>query len=1001
MAELQGGRPRVYTLAPHEAFVDSVARGVYALTERDPIGLARAQIFLPNRRSTRAMSEAFIRQSEARATLLPRLTPFGDIDEDEALGSFLDDFAAETDIPPSIGVVERQVELSRLVKAWLATQGRGDTPAAEVHRLAAALTRTLDQLIIERVDPAQLRETVPDTLAEHWQMTLGFLSIVLDAWPKHLAERKLIDATDRRNRLLEALTRRWMDAPPEHLVVAVGSIGSIPAAADLLRVIARLPNGMVVLPGLDLELDDAAWEAVDPRHPQWDLKQLLNTLGVAREEVEPWPWDGHAEPHRVEATRIAMLPAAVTTRWHNLPPADKALEGVKVIEAANPPEEAQVIALALRRVLEEPGKTAALVTPDRNLARRVAALMRRYGVEIDDSAGRPLGNTPPAVFMRLLATATLREFSAVSLLALLKHPLACSHANRAAHLHSVRDLDRHVLRRLRAAPGLDGIRKAIEGLQDDSKDLARIGRNLERWWKGIASILEPFSDLMHTDQVDGETMLDAHINASQKLVGNGDLWLGDAGRELSARLGDLKRCGERLGRFEPEDYPALFTAWLDDVVVRPHYRTHPRLAIWGLMEARLQRMDLMILAGLNEGVWPGIPAPDPWLSPAIRRTLGLWTVERRVGQSAHDFSQLLGSANVLLTRARKDGSAPTVPSRFWLRLEATVGGMPHDNELLALARGLDHPHAVVPADRPRPTPPVTARPRKLSVTEVETLLTDPYVFYARKILRLRPLDPLEADPDAAERGTLLHEALENWARKGVFSAQHLQAEMEKVLADIFRQPLIANLWRPRLQRISNWVAARVHERMAGNWTQAGVEVSGEIEVAGITLKGKADRIERDHEGRLAIIDYKTGEPPTHAQRESGYAPQLPLLALIAEHGGFKELGAAKAADLRYWKLSGGATEGKDTDALIYGRKPWITVEDWVAMSVIRLKDAVQEYLDGTAPFIAKLHPEYARGQDYDVLARVDEWLGRTNGNGNGNSNGSGHDNGNGGGNGQG
>lgn len=990
MAEQQAGRPKVYTLAPHEAFVDAVARGVYAQTGRDPLALAKAQIFLPNRRSTRAMSEAFIRQSEARATLLPRLTPFGDIDEDEALGSFIDDFAAETDIPPSIGVVERQVELSALVRAWLVTQGRGDTPAAEVHRLAAALARTLDQLIIERVDPAKLRETVPDTLAEHWQMTLGFLSIVLDAWPKHLAERGLIDATDRRNRLLEALTRRWMDAPPEHLVVGVGAIGSIPAAADLLRVIARLPSGMVVLPGLDLELDDEAWDAVDPRHPQWDLKQLLDTLGVAREEVEPWPWDGHAEPHRVEAARIAMLPAAVTTRWRNLPPADKALEGVQVIEAANPAEEAQAIALALRRVLEEPGRTAALVTPDRNLARRVAALMRRYGVEVDDSAGRPLVNTPPAVFMRLLATAAMREFSAVSLLALLKHPLACSHADRAAHRDFVRALDRHVLRRLRAAPGLDGILNAIESLADEGKDLARIGRNLERWWRGIAATLQPFADLMHADQVDGEAMLEAHIDAAQRLVGNGDLWLGDAGRELAARLGDLKRCGEKLGRFAPGDYPALFTAWLDDVVVRPHYRTHPRLAIWGLMEARLQRMDLMILSGLNEGVWPGLPAPDPWLSPAIRRALGLWTAERRVGQSAHDFSQLLGSPHVLLTRARKDGSAPTVPSRFWLRLEATVGGLPHNGDLLALARGLDHPPAIAPAERPRPAPPVEARPRKLSVTEVETLLTDPYVFYARKILRLRPLDPLEADPDAAERGTLLHAALENWARKGVFSADHLQAEMEAVLADIFRAPLIANLWRPRLQRISEWVAARVHERMANNWTQAGVELRGEIEVAGITLIGKADRIERDPEGRLAIIDYKTGKPPSHAQRESGYAPQLPLLALIAEHGGFKELGAAKTADLRYWQLRGGSTEGEDVDALLYKRKPWISVEDWVALSVVGVREAVAKYIDGNEPFVAKLHPAYARGQDYDVLARVDEWLGRTNGNGDGNVNGGEH-----------
>lgn len=979
MAEL--GRPKVYTIAPHEAFVDSVARGIFAMTERDPLRLAKAQVFLPNRRSARAMGEAFIRESEARATLLPRLTPFGDIDEDEALGSFIDDFAHETDIPPSISTVERQVELSRLVRAWLVAQGRGDTPAAEVHRLAAALARTLDQLIIERVDPAGIRNAVPDSLAEHWQMTLGFLSIVLDAWPQHLAERGLIDTADRRNKLLEALARRWHAAPPEHLVVAIGSIGSIPAAADLLWVIARLPNGAVVLPGLDRELDNEAWDAIDARHPQFGLKQLLNDLGVAREEVDAWPWDGHAEPFRIDVARTAMLPAAVTVRWRDLPPVEEALAGVRVIEAANPAEEAQVIALALRQVLDEPGRTAALVTPDRALARRVAALMRRYGVEIDDSAGRPLGVTPPAVFMRLLATAAQRDFSAVSLLALLKHPLARADGDRAAHRDAVRSLDRHVLRRLRAAPGLDGIREAIA----DSGI-----KGLQSWWRGIADALEPFAALMTSGgEVDAVTMMEAHIAASQKLAGNGHLWLGEAGKALAERLGDLKRCGERLGRFPPADYPALFTAWLDDAVVRPSYRTHPRLAIWGLMEARLQRLDLMILGGLNEGVWPALPAPDPWLSPAIRRALGLWTAEQRVGQAAHDFAQLLGSANVILTRARKDGSAPTVPSRFWLRLEAAAGGLPHDQELLAYARGLDHPSAVVPAARPRPAPPADIRPKKLSVTETETLLTDPYVFYARRILNLRPLDPLEADPDAAERGTLLHAALENWARKGVLSADALKAEMEAVLADIFRQPLIANLWRPRLDRIAAWVAERVKER-SHRWTQAGIEVRGEIDVAGVTLVGKADRIERDYDGKLAIIDYKTGEPPSHAQREAGYAPQLPLLALIAERGGFKELGAAQVAELRYWKLSGGATEGKDTDAALYRGKPWTSIEEWIAMSVARLAKAAEDYLYGTAPFVAKLHPEYAKGQDYDVLARVDEWLGRSNGNGNGNGHGNGH-----------
>ncbi|MEX6724469.1 double-strand break repair protein AddB [Parapedomonas caeni] len=975
--------PRVYTIAPDAAFVDTLARGLFAMADHDPTRLARMQVLLPNRRSVRAMTDALVRQSGARATLMPRLIAIGDVDEDEALGSFLDGLDADDALPPAIGPVERLLELARLTRAWAAARGRAGAPAAEAHRLAVALAHTLDQLIIERVPPAALREATPEVHAEHWRQTLDFLAIVLDAWPRHLAERGLIDAAERRNRLLDRLARRWRDAPPATPIIAAGSTGSIPATAELLKVVARLPEGCVVLPGLDADLDDDAWAAIDPRHPQHGLKLLLDTLDVGRHEVLPWPADEPATGRtgggpRDALIRLAMLPPSQTARWQRATVAPAALDDLAVLEAANPAEEALAIALALRQALDDPEATAALVTPDRTLARRVAGHLKRFGLAIDDSAGMPLANTPPAAFMRLLAQAVIEDLAPVALLALLKHPLMAAGDGRAAHLAATRRLDARALRGARAAPGIAGIGAAIRQHAPELAD----------WWQPLADALAPLLALVAADTADGAALLATHIAAAETLAGADALWAGEAGRALSARLAELVRLGALIGPLTPADYPALFHAWLDDVVVRQSAGSHPRLAVWGTIEARLQRADLMILGGLNEGTWPATPAPDPWLAPAIRRQLGLPTPERRIGQSAHDFAQALGARRVLLTRARKDGTAPTVPSRLLLRLETASGGaLPPASDLLAVARALDAPAVIRAAEPPAPAPDPALRPRQLSVTEVEKLLTDPYAFYARRMLGLRRLDPLATDPDPSAFGTLVHDGLDQWWKGGDHSVEALRTHLLGQLEAHIRQPLPLLLQRPRILLIADWVVGRIAER-APDWAVADTEVSGAIMLGDITLTGRADRIDRGTDGRLAIVDYKTGAPPSHTQRQAGYAPQLPLLAAIAERGGFKGFKAAPVGELRYWKLSGGKQPGEDKDALLYKNKPWTTVDAWIARTLAELDARViTRLLLGRAPFRSKAHPAYAKGADYDRLARVAEWFGRADNRGDG----TGHD----------
>lgn len=978
--------PRVFTIPPHVAFVDSLASGLLERSGGDPLALARAQVFLPNRRAVRALTDAFVRLS-GNGLLLPRMTPIGDVDADEALGSFsgetfAGDLAAEADLPPAIDPTKRRLMLAQLVRRWRGARAEpGGLSAIEALRLADQLATAFDALAYDEVDHAALAGFVPDDLAHHWEATLAFFRVVLDLWPPLLAAHGEVDAAGRRNTLLEALARRWQATPPPRLVVAAGMVGVAAPVARLLRVISRLPRGLVVLPGLDTGMSDAAWGAVrchlvdgddaardSEEHPQFALKCLLHHLDVGRGEVDDWghpgPLDG--PPARSLAVARAMSPAAFTGDWRAVAVDPGLFAEVRSVVAANPEEEAQVVALALRRAIATPEATAALVTPDRGLARRVAAHCARWGIEVDDSAGTPLRVTPPGALLLALVEAAARGFTPVSLLAVLKHPLVRSGEARLAWLDAVRRLD-FALRGVRPAPGLDGIAARVD--EEAAPQSA--------WWAAVSAVFDPLERLFARPAVAFAALVAALREAADALCGD-ELWRGPAGRALAGVVEALEAHGEHLDPFVPGDAPALIAAFLGETAVRAPFGKHPRLAIYGTLEARLQRADLMILGGLNEGVWPARPVPDPWLAPKVRAKLLLPSLERRIGLAAHDFVSALGGRQVLLTRARRDDSAPAVPSRFWLRLQALAGeALAADTELLGWARALDHAPAPVPAARPAPAPPAALRPRRLSVTAAERLKADPYSFYAGTMLRLQPLPPLDEDPGAADRGIAVHAILEAWVRHGDVDPAGLQRFTEAELQRWSGHPLMRALWAPRVRRAMDWVAATMAEWQAQGWEPVAAEVRAGVELGnGITLSGVVDRIDRDAAGALAVVDYKTGVVPSHAQVAGGFAMQMGLLGWLAEGGHFAGVGAGPVAALRYWKLGGGREPGFVRDPLRFRNEVTLPAEHIAATRAqfLRLCD---DMLLGTVPFAAKLHPDYSvKYRDYDQLARVLEWLGR-------------------------
>ncbi|WP_394652100.1 PD-(D/E)XK nuclease family protein [uncultured Sphingomonas sp.] len=968
-------RPGLYTIPRHRAFADALAAGLIAQDADADMGLARGVVIVPTNRARRAINDAFVRASGG-ALLLPRIVAVGDIDLEEAVGALFDLDAAEP-VPAAVEPLQRRLILARLVQ-----EADPALDAAEAVRLAGDLGRTLDQLLVEEVPPARLRDiALAEGLSEHWARALSSFTLVLDRWPTELAKLGRIELAERRSRLLDRTAAAWRARPPEGFVCAAGVTSIAPAVARLLRTVSELPNGSVVLPGVDLAMGDEEWNALGPfdrdpatgrqprgeeTHPQYHLKTLLRRMGVARGEVRMWRAESEvdAPPARGRMIATALSPAEFTHEWSALKPGQRNLSGVRALEAATPAEEAQAIALALREVLETPGRTGALVTPDRALAGRVVAHLARWGVAIDDSAGRPLSQTPPGALLLALAEAATGDFAPLPLLALLKHPLIAAGDERPMWLEGVRALDL-ALRGPRPPAGLEGL----------TQHFAEAGGIAAERWPTICERLAPVGRVL----ADSPALADALAclrEAATRLCGDA-LWSrvdGRAAAELLAELEERAPAGPTT--VAPGTLPALLRTLMDEVAIRPVRGGHPRLAIYGLVEAQLQSADLMVLAGLNEGVWPGLPSPDPWLAPRIRAELGLPGLDWRIGLAAHDLAGGLGAPEVLLTRARRDARSPTIASRFWLRLQALAGeGWARADHLLDWARGLDHPDAHRPADRPQPSPPLDRRPSRIAVTDVDRLKADPYAFYAKQILKLRPLDPVDADPSAAWRGTEVHAILRNaWEEDGL-DASRLRARAEGWLADA--HPMLRALWQPRLMEAIDWIGAQMTAMRDEGREVLAVENRGEIPLAGVTLYGIFDRIDRLAGGGIGIIDYKTGKPPSTAAVCAGFSLQLGLLGLIAERGGFEGVrGAAQAFE--YWSLG----KGKDGFGYVatpvdaagkYGR---IVTGEFVPLAERSFAEAAVKWLTGVEPFTAKLVPEFAPYAEYDQLMRRDEWYGR-------------------------
>lgn len=958
--------PRVFALPPGVDFADAFVQGLNSrLSDHPPEARGRVELVVNSARMRRRLQDVL---QAGPAALHPRVRLVTDVLDPTLV----------LDLPPSQPALHRQLELSQLV-ARLLDVAPDLAPRSALFDLTESLTNLLDEMQTEGVPlAAVLGLEVPDQ-SGHWQRALRFLSILE---PYLIAKDGPLSQPALQRLATQRLIARWRDQPPAHPVIVLGSTGSRGTTRLLIEAVARLPQGAIVLPGFDFDVPAAVWTGLsDSRaedHPQYRFADLMQGLGMAPGDVMRWTDQPSPDPARAAVLSLALRPAPVTHQWlsegPNLPDLPQAMAGVTLLETQTPREEAQAIALTLRAAVQE-GRTAALITPDRMLTRQVTAALDRWGIRPDDSAGIPLQQTAGGRLMRHIAGLLTRPLTAEVLLTLLKHPLCHATGDRGQHLLNTRDLELYIRRTGLPFP--------------DPADLIAWGlaEQRESWATWVSTCFfvpldrdaRPLSDWL-TRQVDLALACVAGSEEASIEDEATPLWTGRGGSELREMVQSLKQAAELAGALSARDYVDLFTAVLARGEVRDSDTPHPNVLIWGTIEARVLGPDLLILAGLNEGSWPEMPQADPWLNRRMRAMAGLLAPERRVGLSAHDFQQACCGPQVILSRSLRSDDAETVPSRWLNRLMNLLNGLPMRDgpqalsqmrarglARLAQVRALEEAPVVPPAPRPSPCPPLAARPRQLPVTGIRNLIRDPYAVYARYVLGLRPLDPLQAAPDARLRGIVVHKVLERFVRGSQADPDTLTeadflTQAEAVLGDKVPWPVIRQVWRARMTRLAPLFVGDEKLRQA-RATPVAYEVEGKalLPAVDFTLTATADRIDLDVAGFAQLYDYKNTVPS--AKQQAHFEKQLVLEAAILERAGIGDLPPTPVARAVYIGVGTNPVEAAVDLTAQSPSEAWAKLEQLI----LAYQAVDQGYTSRNAVFQERIV------MDYDHLARFGEW----------------------------
>lgn len=950
----------IYNIPTSCSFWDCLADVYLEKYKQDPSLLASALFLVPNRRACQALISAFIRLQGERPAILPQITPITEIDDEElffgafaSAGFFLNEKKA-------INKEERLFLFARMIMSKPDDFGLRQISLAQAVNLAVDLADIIDTTCNLNLSFEKLRDLVPEKYATHWQETLKLLNIITEYWPKILEERDAQDLCELKKKLLFYQAELWEKEQCQRDIVAAGITASFPAVVRILKVISSLPNGRIYFSGIDYLADDMYWSAVDETHPQFELKELLESLGIDRKQVSSFVF-----PERIEREKFiseVMRPATVSNTWRRIGGTiklDEALDGLEFIDCRTQRDEALAIALKMREVLSFPEKTAALVTYDRNLARRVASELERFDIKVDDSAGLPLSLTPVGIYLRLLAEAAEDLDSNVKLISLMKNPFTLFDMTPALFRKKTYDYEL-------------SLRQTTKHISSELSDFV----------ENFRETLSEFSDALHSGSIEFADLLEIHIRLAEKLANSEDeqgksfLWRGEAGKTAAKFITKLLESAKFLGKISGKDYLALFCELASFESVRTNYGTHPRLSILGPIEARLCHFDYVILGEVNEGIWPKPVQADMWMSRPMKKDFGFCLPEKNIGILGADLCGFLASEHVILTRAERVDGVPMKKSRWLLRMETVLKALHFDievlknNNLFWLANHLDVPSYHKQIKAPAPRPPVYARPRKLSASAVDLLISDPYSVFAKYILKLYPLNDLDALPDQRDYGTLIHSIVEDFNNqypselpfdalkillkigKEHFSAVHLAKELE-------------SFWFPKFETTAKWIIEQEKEYRIGVkkiYNEISGEICYDLPTGAFSFTAKADRIDIFKDGTLNIIDYKTGKIPSKKQVMSGHAVQLLLEGLIGLKGKFSGIENGNVCNLIYWQL------GSDKLKISVGDDNVLDKCEEFLLKLVSIFDFE------TTPYYSRPCSKFiSKNKDYEHLARIKEW----------------------------
>lgn len=975
---------KIYNISSLLSFSDVLAKHLVNKYEKNPLNLSDVIIYLPNRRACRNLQNAFIRVKGEKSLMLPTLVPIGDIDEEDLLLSLInlsnsDDFL---DLLPEISNFKRLFLLTRLILSRPSQFGIEKPSEDQACYLANSLVSLLDNIYLEELSFDELQKLAPAEFASHWQDTLDFLKIITEYWPQILKDEHCSDRAERVIKLIDLKAKFLSDNKIDKDIIVAGQFATYPAMLRLLSSIHNQPNSQIILQGLDRHLDNQSWDIIEENHPQYDTKKILDSLNLSRSDVLEWQYDEKLNIVREKLVSEVMRPAKTSYLWQNLKEGcDKeAIKNINALEFEDSSQEAIAISLIMRECLDIEGKTCSLVTNDRFLARRVANNLLRWGIKIDDSAGIPLNQTPNAIFMRLIISTIQSNFAPNELLSLIKHPLFSLGLEKSVKNKIVSIIDKKYLRGPRIDNGLEGL---LEKIEDDDKDVSIFIKKL------IEATTE-LTNITFQKETDFADIIKSHIILAEELTktnevdGKKILWSKDIGNTLSNFFSNILDNKEYLGTINPQVYLGLLEALMTGITVRAKFGLHPRLSILGPIEARLQQSDITIIGGVVEGIWPKLNSADPWLSRPMKQEYGYPLPEKAIGILAKDFTDLLSAKEVYITSSNVVEGSPAIKSRWMMRLETVLkaygfaeSDIRNKNHYISWAKQIDKPSKYIDITPPAPCPPLSARRRELSATWVEKLMRDPYSVYAKYILSLNKLDDVDADAKNADYGNIIHDILEEFSNKYPKKLpDNAYDELIRIGKHHFYEKVnisasIIAFWWPRFEKIAKWMVGfeKSHRITLKNIIS---EVWGTMTIpspkGNFTIRAKADRIDEHNDGKLTIIDYKTGQSPSTKSVMAFYSPQLLIEALIAERGGFENLSVKEVDSLLYLKLND-KNGGLKSEPL---KK--FDMKEVLEQSYSNLTALIRLYDDEKTCYYARPNPAFApKYSDYEHLARVKEW----------------------------